>query len=39
MRRKHVRLRDMRVTTTFEPQANPTLDDARFRFTPPSGQE
>ena len=25
-----------RVTTTFEPQANPTLDAARFRFTPPA---
>ena len=25
-----------RVTTTFVPQANPTLDDARFRFTPPA---
>jgi hypothetical protein len=24
-----------RFTTTFEPQANPTLDDARFAFTPP----
>jgi outer membrane lipoprotein-sorting protein len=24
-----------RVTTTFEPQANPTLDDGRFKFTPP----
>jgi len=23
-----------RTTTTFQPQANPTLDDARFRFTP-----
>jgi hypothetical protein len=27
-----------RTTTTFEPQANPTLDDARFRFTPPSSR-
>jgi outer membrane lipoprotein-sorting protein len=24
-----------RFTTTFEPQANPTLEDARFAFTPP----
>jgi outer membrane lipoprotein-sorting protein len=24
-----------RTTTTFDPQANPTIDDARFRFTPP----
>jgi outer membrane lipoprotein-sorting protein len=24
-----------RTITTFEPQANPSLDDARFRFTPP----
>lgn len=24
-----------RRTTTLEPQANPTLDEARFRFTPP----
>jgi len=24
-----------RVTTTFEPQANPTLDESRFKFTPP----
>ena len=23
-----------RVTTTFQPQANPKLDDARFTFTP-----
>ena len=23
-----------RTTTTFEPQANPTLEDSRFRFTP-----
>jgi len=29
----------LRITTTFEPQANPTLDDARFRFTPPLTQE
>ncbi len=27
-----------RVTTTFEPQANPTLDESRFKFTPPSGK-
>lgn len=26
-----------RVTTTFEPQANPELEDGRFRFTVPSG--
>jgi outer membrane lipoprotein-sorting protein len=26
-----------RVTATFDPQANPTLDDARFVFTPPKG--
>jgi len=25
-----------RVTTTFEPQADPTLDEAKFKFTPPS---
>jgi outer membrane lipoprotein-sorting protein len=25
-----------RITTTFEPQANPSLDDSRFRFTPPA---
>jgi hypothetical protein len=24
-----------RVTTTFEPQANPVLEDSRFRFTVP----
>jgi outer membrane lipoprotein-sorting protein len=24
-----------RFTTTFEPQANPAIDDARFAFTPP----
>ena len=24
-----------RTTTTFEPQANPSLDEARFRFVPP----
>jgi outer membrane lipoprotein-sorting protein len=29
-----------RVTTTYAPAANPTLDDARFRFAPPaSGHE
>jgi outer membrane lipoprotein-sorting protein len=27
-----------RATTTFEPQANPALDDSRFRFTPPAPQ-
>jgi outer membrane lipoprotein-sorting protein len=27
-----------RVTTTFEPQANPPLDDSRFRFVVPSPQ-
>jgi hypothetical protein len=27
-----------RTTTTFEPQANPALDDTRFRFTPPSSR-
>ncbi len=27
-----------RRTTSFDPQANPTLDDARFRFTPPATQ-
>jgi outer membrane lipoprotein-sorting protein len=26
-----------RTTTTFEPQINPTLDDAKFLFTPPKG--
>jgi outer membrane lipoprotein-sorting protein len=26
-----------RTTTTFDPQANPLLDDARFLFTPPKG--
>jgi outer membrane lipoprotein-sorting protein len=26
----------LRTTTTFEPQANPTLDDSRFKFTPPA---
>ena len=24
-----------RLTTTFEPQVNPKLDDARFQFVPP----
>jgi outer membrane lipoprotein-sorting protein len=28
-----------RITTTFVPQANPTLDDSRFRFTPPASQD
>ena len=28
-----------RRTVTFEPQANPTLDDARFTFTPPTGRQ
>jgi outer membrane lipoprotein-sorting protein len=28
----------MRVTTTFQPQANPTLEDRRFTFVPPSTQ-
>jgi hypothetical protein len=28
-----------RVTTTFEPQADPDLDDARFRFAVPSGKQ
>jgi outer membrane lipoprotein-sorting protein len=28
-----------RVTVTFEPQANPTLDDSRFRFVVPSLQK
>jgi outer membrane lipoprotein-sorting protein len=27
-----------RTTTTFEPHANPALDDAKFRFTVPGGQ-
>lgn len=27
-----------RMTTTFDPQVNPTLDDAKFLFTPPKGQ-
>jgi outer membrane lipoprotein-sorting protein len=26
-----------RTTATFDPQVNPTLDDARFVFTPPKG--
>ena len=28
----------LRVTTTFEPHADPKLEDARFRFVPPSLQ-
>lgn len=28
----------LRLTTTFEPQANPTIDDARLRFTPPAAR-
>jgi hypothetical protein len=27
------------ITTTFEPQANPTLEDGRFRFTVPTSQK
>jgi outer membrane lipoprotein-sorting protein len=27
-----------RSTTTFDPQLNPTLDDAKFLFTPPKGR-
>ena len=27
-----------RVTTIYEPQANPTIDDSRFKFTPPSAR-
>jgi outer membrane lipoprotein-sorting protein len=27
-----------RITTTFEPQANPTLEDGRFRFIVPTNQ-
>jgi outer membrane lipoprotein-sorting protein len=26
-----------RVTTTFEPEADPKIDDAKFKFAPPSG--
>jgi len=26
----------LRLTTTLEPRANPTIEDARFRFTPPA---
>ena len=26
-----------RVTTTFEPQADPKIEDSRFKFTPPTG--
>jgi outer membrane lipoprotein-sorting protein len=25
-----------RITTTYQPQANPTIDDAKFRFAPPT---
>jgi outer membrane lipoprotein-sorting protein len=28
-----------RSTVTFEPRANPTLEDAKFRFTPPKGNQ
>lgn len=28
-----------RITTTIEPQANPTLDDKRFAFAPPAPQK
>lgn len=28
-----------RVTTTLEPQLNPTLDDVSFRFVPPGGEK
>lgn len=28
-----------RRTVTFEPQANPTLDDSRFTFAPPTGRK
>jgi hypothetical protein len=27
-----------RMTTTFEPEANPALDESRFRFAPPTSQ-
>ena len=27
-----------RTTTLFEPQANPALDESRFRFAPPTAQ-
>jgi hypothetical protein len=27
------------ITTTFEPRANPTLEDGAFRFTPPMKQK
>jgi hypothetical protein len=27
-----------RVITTYEPQANPTLDESRFRFSPPAAR-
>jgi len=29
----------LRVTTTFEPQANPTIEDARFRFAVPNSRK
>lgn len=29
----------LRSTVIFEPQANPTLDDAKFKFTVPTGQQ
>jgi outer membrane lipoprotein-sorting protein len=29
----------LRITVTFEAQANPTLDDSKFKFTPPSLQK
>jgi outer membrane lipoprotein-sorting protein len=28
-----------RTTATFDPQVNPTLDDAKFLFTPPKGHQ
>jgi outer membrane lipoprotein-sorting protein len=28
-----------RTTTTFDPQVNPALDDAKFLFTPPKGHQ
>jgi outer membrane lipoprotein-sorting protein len=28
-----------KTTTTFEPQANPALDESRFKFTPPAGEK
>ena len=27
-----------RVTTTFEPKANPTIDESKFKFAPPPGK-